>query len=140
LKNYNTIFEFIIGLFGVVIHTIIVTFIVAYKAMPGSLEAIIETTSGEERILLEQFISDVNDLSFMVYFGSAIVIFEWIAIFRILKHSDRCTPIWTTFLILGALYAFFYFGGLEVFILLMASALITLTRYFLNKKKKSSLQ
>lgn len=133
MKSYSTLFEFLIGLLGVIMHTFVVMFIVAYLASPSSLEFMIESTTGSEQAMLTQFLQEINDLSFMVYAGSFILIFEWVAIFRILKHADKNTPLWAVFLILGALYAYFYFGGLEVFILLMLSGVITLVRYYKHK-------
>lgn len=134
MKKYSTVIEFSIGLLGVFIHSVIAVFIGAYLINPDTLTAIIETTTGNERALLEQFIIDVENLRFMVYAGTAIVIFEWIAVFNIYKYTNRKTPIWALFLILGSLYAYFYFGGLEVFILLLSSGLITLVKYYRNQE------
>lgn len=114
MKKYNSKLEFFIGLIGVIMHTIIVLFIVGYLSDPTMLEEILPQTSGEEHAMLLSFLDDVNSLSFMIYIGSAIVVFEWMAIFRILKYTDKMTPVWALFLILGALYAYVYFGGLEV--------------------------
>ena len=134
MKRYSTMLEFLIGLLGVFIHSVIVIFIVAYLANPNSLLSVIEATTGDERALLEQFISDVEQLRFMVYAGSAIVIFEWIAVMQIRKHTNRKTPIWALFLILGSLYAYFYFGGLEVFVLLLTAGLISLIKFYKKRK------
>jgi hypothetical protein len=135
MKKYYTVVEFIIGLLGVIIHTIIVIFIVSYLANPGQLEMVIENTTGNEQALLQQFVDDVNRFGFIVYVGSAIVIFEWIAIVQIKKRLDRKTPMWASFLILGALYAYFYFGGLEVFVLLLISSFLSLYRWRQSTKE-----
>jgi len=129
MKNYGTKTEFILGLAGVILHTFVVMFIVAYLANPVALNTVIASSSGYEKEMLLRFVNEVNSLNIVVYAGSAIVVFEWMAIFRILKYSDKMTPFWAIFLILGALYAYFYFGGLEVFILLFLSGIITLIKY-----------
>lgn len=136
MKNYSTKSEFIIGLLGVLMHTFVVMFIVAYLANPEMLNIMIETTSGTEQAMLIRFTEEVQSLDIMVYAGSAIIIFEWMAIFRILKYADKRTPLWASFLILGGLYSYFYFGGLEVFVLLVLSGFITLYKYYRNLKKQ----
>lgn len=134
MKNYSTKTEFIIGLLGVLMHTFVVMFIVAYLANPEMLTVMIESTSGVEQAMLIRFTEEVQSLDIMVYAGSAIIVFEWMAIFRILKYSDKMTPLWAGFLILGGLYSYFYFGGLEVFVLLVLSGFITLYKYYKNLK------
>lgn len=135
MKNYGTKTEFIIGLIGVIMHSFVVMFIVAFLASPGSLETFLETTTGAEREMLLRFMGEVESLDYMVYVGSAIIVFEWMAIFRILKYADRMTPYWAWFLILGALYAYFYFGGIEVFVTLLFSGVLTLVKYYHHKRR-----
>jgi hypothetical protein len=129
MKKYGTKTEFILGLIGVIIHTFVVSFIVAYLVNPDMLTLVIETTTGSEQELLIQFQNEIQRLDIIIYAGTAIVIFEWIGVFKNLKYTNNRTPIWGTFLILGALYSFFYFGGIEPFILLLLSGLISIIKY-----------
>jgi len=138
MKSYSTITEFIIGLLGVIIHSFVVIFIVSYLANPSQLDFYLESATGIEQQMLQQFVDDVHNFSYMAYFGSAIVLFEWIAVFRIRKHANTRTPIWASFLILGALYAYFYFGGLEATLLLFISGVLTLVRYYQHRNIKTS--
>ena len=129
MKRYSTKTEFFIGLLGVIIHTFVVMFIIAYLSDPSMLTAMIDVSNPSQQELLQQFAADMERLSFMAYVGSAIIIFEWLAIFRILKYADSKTPIWAMFLILGSLYSYFYFGGLTASILLFLSGVMTIFRY-----------
>lgn len=134
-KSYSWI-EFLIGLVGVLIHTIVVLFIISYVLYPDALEVMIDVTQGDEQAMLMQFASDVNDLGFMVYAGSLIIIFEWLAIFKTKKLFNQYTPIWISFLILGSLYAYVYFGGLLAAVCLFLSGTINLIKYLVSKNSK----
>lgn len=137
MKNYSTKIEFILGLLGVLMHTFVVMFIVAYLASPETLEIMIEQTTGNERQMLLNFTEEVNKLRFIVYAGSAIIVFEWLAVFRIRKYTNRQTPLWAAFLILGSLYSYVYFGGLEPSILLALSGFISFFKFHRYNKSKS---
>lgn len=134
MKSYGTKTEFIIGLLGVIIHTFIVSFIVAYLINPDMLDVMIDSTSGNEQELLIQFKEEVSQIGIVIYAGCAIIVFEWLAIFKNLKYTNKMTPIWGLYLILGSLYSYFYFGGLEPFILLFISGSITLIKHYRFQK------
>ena len=125
--------QFIIGLIGVLIHTFVVLFILSYVLYPDALEVMIEVTSGNEQQLLLEFQNEVLNLGYMVYPGSIIIIFEWLAIFKTKKFSNEFTPIWGSFLILGSLYSYFYFGGLVAAILLFISSVMSIIKYVRTK-------
>lgn len=137
MKQYSTKAEFLIGLVGVIIHSVVVVFFIGYLLNPSTLDVMIEQATGEELALLQQFAQDVESLGFLIYAGSAIVVFEWIALFRIRRYANRMTPVWGLFLILGALYAYFYFGGVEVFVLLTISGILTIYRYRTHNKAQT---
>lgn len=130
MKNYSTRLIFISGLIGTLIHTLIVTFLVSYLAYPEMLHVMIDVSSGAEKEMLQSFVTDMQSFEPIVYFGFAIIAFEWLALFRIRKFENKMTPFWSSYLILGSLFAYFYFGGLEVFILLFLSGTLSLYKYF----------
>lgn len=134
MKNYNSLLEFIAGLVGVLIHSVIVIFMLSYVAFPEMLTVMIDATTGQEQQMLLTFVEDVSQIQPIIFVGTAIVIFEWVAIFKILRQENKLTPIWAAYLILGSLYAYFYFGGLEVFLLLFFAGALTLFKYFKHRK------
>lgn len=134
MKNYNSTLEFTLGLFGVVIHSVIVIFILSYLAYPEMLLSMIDASQGEEKELLINFMTDTDSIEPIIYIGTAIIPFEWIALFKIRKYENKLTPVWSAYLILGSLYAYFYFGGLEVFILLLIPGTMTLYKYLKHNK------
>lgn len=136
MKHSNSILEFILGLIGVLIHSVIVIFMLSAIAYPEILTVMIDASSGFEKEMLLSFASDVALVHPIIYVGTAIVVFEWIAIFKILKEENKLTPVWSAFLLLGSFYAYFYFGGLEVFVLLLIPALMTFYKYFKHRTVK----
>ena len=134
MKNYSTILIFISGLIGTLIHTLIVIFLVSYLAYPEMLHVMIEVSSGTEKEMLQNFVVDMQSFEPIVYFGFAIIAFEWLALFRIRKYENKMTPFWSSYLLLGSLFAYFYFGGLEVFVLLFTSGSLSLYKYFKQYK------
>lgn len=136
MKNYRSTIEFITGLVGVIIHSIIALFMLSYLAYPEFLEVMIDASSGIEKEMLLTFVSDASQIHVLIYLSTAIIIFEWISIFQILRYENKLTPLWSAYLILGSLYAYVYFGGLEVSVLLMISGTMTLYKY--NKHHKHS--
>lgn len=130
MKQYNSLFEFILGLVGLLIQSLIVLLILSYLAFPEMIQTMIDVSSGNEKAMLMSFVDEVKQIQPILYLGTAIILFEWIALFKILKYENKLTPIWSAYLVLGALYAFFYFGGLEVFILLLISGSLSLYKYF----------
>lgn len=139
MKRYNSILEFIAGLIGVLIHSVIAIFIISYLAYPEILIVMIDATTGTEQQMLLAFANDAKQIQPIIYLGTAIIIFEWIAIFKLLKAENKLTPVWSAYLILGSLYAYFYFGGLEVFVLLLFSGSVSMYKYFKHTRKPESL-
>lgn len=141
MKNYRSTIEFILGLIGVIIHSVIALFMLSYLAYPELLEVMIDASSGLEQEMLLSFVRDVSQIQVLIYLSTAIIIFEWISIFQILRNENKLTPLWSAYLILGSLYAYVYFGGLEVSVLLMISGTMTLYKYNkYHRRFKNSLE
>lgn len=134
MKKYNSLIEFLAGLVGVLLHSFIAIFLISYLAYPDMLLVMLDVAEGAEKQALLSFIEDVSHIHPVIYVGIAIIMFEWYALFQIRKYENKRTPVWAAYLILGSLYAYFYFGGLEVFLLLFFSGSLTLYKFFKHYK------
>ena len=134
MKKYNSLLEFVAGLIGVILHSLIAIFLLSYLAYPDMLLVMLDVSEGAEKQALLSFIEDVSHIHPIIYVGTAIVVVEWYALLQIRKYENKQTPVWSAYLILGSLYAYFYFGGLEVFLLLFFAGSLTLYKFFKHYK------